>query len=79
MKQIVYEVVIFLHLMGFTNKNSKIKLLTNMYTNQVEIEPEALINIINSLIDELNNKKVNTSIISNLENYVSIIRTESSY
>lgn len=79
MKQIVYEVVIFLHLMGFTNKNSKIKLLTNMYTNQVEIEPEALINIINSLIEELNNKKVNTSIISNLENYVNIIRTESSY
>lgn len=79
MKQIVYDIVVFLHLMGYTNKNSKLKLLTNMYTNQVEIENEALINIIESIIDELKKKEVNESIISNLHNFIDIINCESSY
>lgn len=79
MKQIVYEIVVFLHLMGYTNRNSKIKLLTNMYNNQVEIENEALINIIQSIIDELNEKNTNESIISNLENYIELINRESLY
>ncbi|HIH34955.1 MAG TPA: hypothetical protein HA355_02520 [Methanosphaera sp.] len=79
MKQIVYEIVVFLHLMGYTNKNSKIKLLTNMYNNQVEIENEALINIIQSIIDELSEKNTNKSIISNLDNYIDYINKESQY
>lgn len=79
MKQIVYEIVIFLHLMGYTNKNRKIKMLTEMYNHHLEIEPEALVNIVNSLIEELKDKKVNNSIIVNLEEYVNIINRESSY
>lgn len=79
MKQIVYEIVVFLHLMGYTNKNSKIKLLTNMYNNQVEIENEALIKIIQSIIDELSEKNTNKSIISNLDNYIDYINKESQY
>lgn len=79
MKQIVYEIVIFLHLMGYTNKNRKLKMLTEMYNHQLEIEPEALVNIVNSLIEELKDKKVNNSIIVNLEDYVNIINRESSY
>lgn len=79
MKQIVYEIVIFLHLMGYTNKNRKLKMLTEMYNHQLEIEPEALVNIVNSLIEELKAKKVNNSIIVNLEEYVNIINRESSY
>lgn len=65
--------------MGYTNKNSKIKLLTNMYNNQVEIENEALINIIQSIIDELSEKNTNKSIISNLDNYIDYINKESQY
>lgn len=79
MKQIVYEIVVFLHLMGYTNKNSKIKLLTNMYNNQVEIENEALINIIQSIIDELEERNTNESVISNLQNYIELINRESLY
>lgn len=79
MKQIVYNIVVFLHLMGYTNKNSKIKLLTNMYNNQVEIENEALINIIESIKDDLNRDNVNKSIISNLDSFVDTINHESSY
>lgn len=79
MKQIVYEIVIFLHLMGYTNKNRKLKMLSEMYNHQLEIEPEALVNIVNSLIEELKAKKVNNSIIVNLEEYVNIINRESSY
>ena len=79
MKQIVYEIVIFLHLMGYTNKNRKLKMLTDMYNHKLEIEPEALINIVNSLIEELKEKKVNNSIISNLEEYITVINRESSY
>lgn len=79
MKQIVYEIVVFLHLMGYTNKNSKIKLLTNMYNDQVEIENEALIKIIQSITDELTEKNTNESIIANLNNYIDIINKESQY
>jgi hypothetical protein len=79
MKQIVYEIVVFLHLMGYTNKNSKIKLLTNMYNNQVEIENEALINIIESISADLSKKNTNESIIAYLDNYIDIIHEESKY
>ena len=79
MKQIVYEIVVFLHLMGYTNKNTKLNLLTNMYNNQVEIEKEALINIIKSLSQELSENNVNNSIISNLNSYIDIIEYESQY
>lgn len=79
MKQIVYEIVVFLHLMGYTNKNSKIKLLTNMYNDQVGIENEALINIVQSINDELKEKNANESIISNLDNYIDYINKESQY
>lgn len=79
MKQIVYEIVVFLHLMGYTNKNSKLKLLTNMYNNQVEIENEALINIVESISEELKEDNVNESITSNLDSYVDLINRESSY
>ena len=47
MNQIVYEVVVFLHLMGY--HDTKLKLLTNMYQNKLEIENEAIIQIINDL------------------------------
>lgn len=79
MKQIVYEIVVFLHLMGYTNKNTKLKLLTNMYNNQVEIEKEALVNIIESLSEELLENNVNNSIISNLNSYIDTIEHESQY
>lgn len=79
MKQIVYDIVVFLHLMGYTNRNTKLKLLTNMYSDKVEIENEALVNIIESIIDDLNKKEVNQSIISNLNDYINIINRESSY
>ena len=58
MKQIVYEIVVFLHLIGY-NKDSKLKLLSDMYNNQVEIENEALINIIKSIKDELIERNTN--------------------
>lgn len=64
--------------MGYT-KNTKIKLLSNMYQDKVEIEPEALINIIDSIIDDLNKKDIHPSIINNLENYKELIHTESQY
>ena len=79
MKQIVYEIVVFMHLMGYTNKNRKLKLLTNMYNNQVEIENEALINIIESITVELKENNVNESIISNLDDYIDLINHESQY
>ncbi len=79
MKQIVYEIVVFLHLMGYTNKNTKLKLLTNMYNNQVEIEKEALVNIIESLSEELSENNVNNSILSNLNSYIDTIEHESQY
>lgn len=79
MKQIVYEIVVFLHLIGYTNKNSKLKLLTNMYNNQLEIENDALINIVKSIKDELMERNTNESIISNLQNYIDLINEESQY
>ena len=79
MKQIVYEIVVFLHLIGYTNKNSKLKLLTNMYNNQLEIENDALIKIIESIKDELIQRNTNESIISNLQNYIDLIDEESQY
>ena len=79
MKQIVYEIAVFLHLMGYTNKNTKLKLLTNMYNNQVEIEKEALVNIIESLSEELSENNVNNSILSNLNSYIDTIEHESQY
>ena len=79
MKQIVYEIVVFLHLIGYTNKNSKLKLLTNMYNNQLEIENDALINIIKSIKGELIERNTNESIISNLQNYIDLINEESQY
>ncbi|RAP48656.1 MAG: hypothetical protein BZ135_00315 [Methanosphaera sp. rholeuAM6] len=79
MKQIVYEIVVFMHLMGYTNKNRKLKLLTDMYNNKVEIEHEALVNIIESITDELKENNVNESIVSNLNDYVDLINHESQY
>lgn len=78
MKQIVYEIVVFLHLIGY-NKDSKLKLLTDMYNNQVEIENEALINIIKSIKDELIERNTNESIISIVQNYIDLINKESQY
>ncbi|MBE6486088.1 MAG: hypothetical protein E7Z85_04505 [Methanosphaera stadtmanae] len=79
MKQIVYEIVVFLHLIGYTNKNSKIKLLTNMYNNQLEIENDALIKIIESIKEELIERNTNESIVSNLQSYIELINEESQY
>lgn len=79
MKQIVYEIVVFLHLIGYTNKNSKIKLLTNMYNNQLEIENDALIKIIESIKEELIERNTNESIVSNLQSYIDLINEESQY
>lgn len=79
MKQIVYDIVVFLHLMGYTNKNTKLKLLTNMYSNKVEIESGALINIVESIIDDLKKNDVNESIIGNLYDFIDLINYESSY
>ena len=78
MKQIVYEIVVFLHLIGY-NKDSKLKLLTDIYNNQVEIENEALINIIKSIKDELIERNTNESIISIVQNYIDLINKESQY
>ena len=78
MKQIVYEIVVFLHLIAY-NKDSKLKLLTDMYNNQVEIENEALINIIKSIKDELIERNTNESIISIVQNYIDLINKESQY
>ncbi|MEE1117005.1 hypothetical protein [Methanosphaera sp.] len=78
MKQIVYEIVVFLHLIGY-NKDSKLKLLSDMYNNQVEIENEALINIIKSIKDELIERNTNESIISIVQNYIDLINKESQY
>lgn len=78
MKQIVYEIVVFLHLIGY-NKDSKLKLLTDMYNNQLEIENEALINIIKSIKDELIERNTNESIISIVQNYIDLINKESQY
>lgn len=79
MKQIVYDIVVFLHLMGYTNKNRKLKLLSDMYNNRVEIENEALINIIKSISEELEERNVNSSIIANLDSYIELINYESQY
>lgn len=79
MKQIVYDIVVFLHLMGYTDKNRKLKLLSDMYNNKVEIENEALINIVESISEELKEKNVNKSIISNLDSYIDLINHESQY
>ena len=78
MKQIVYEIVVFLHLIGY-NKDSILKLLSDMYNNQVEIENEALINIIKSIKDELIERNTNESIISIVQNYIDLINKESQY
>ncbi len=79
MKQIVYEIVVFLHLIGYTNKNSKLKLLTNMYNNELEIENDALIKIIESIKEDLIKRNTNKSIISNIQNYIDLINKESQY
>lgn len=78
MRQIAYNIVVFLHLMGYSD-NSKIKLLTNMYQNNLEIENSALVEIVKNIIDDLKDKNVNTSIISNLEAYVEEIQYEMTY
>lgn len=79
MKQIVYDIVVFLHLMGYTNRNTKLKLLTNMYSDKVEIEKDALVNIVESIIDDLKKSNVNESIIGNLYDFIDLINHESSY
>ncbi len=79
MKQIVYEIVVFLNLMGYDDRNSKIRLLTNMYNNQLDMEKDAIINILESLIAELNKNNVHESIIANLDNYITLINRESEY
>lgn len=78
MRQIAYNIVVFLHLMGYSD-NSKIKLLTNMYQNNLEIENSALVDIVKNIIDDLKDKNVNSSIISNLEGYVEEIQYEMNY
>ncbi|MBQ6219765.1 MAG: hypothetical protein IJJ47_08540 [Methanosphaera sp.] len=78
MRQIAYNIVVFLHLMGYSD-NSKIKLLTNMYQKNLEIENSALVEIVKNIIDDLKDKNVNTSIISNLEAYVEEIQYEMTY
>lgn len=50
-----------------------------MYNNQVEIENEALINIIKSIKDELIERNTNESIISIVQNYIDLINKESQY
>ena len=79
MKQIVDEIVVFLNLMGYDDRNSKIRLLTNMYNNQLDMEKDAIINILESLIAELNKNNVHESIIANLDNYITLINRESEY
>ena len=64
--------------MGYSD-NSKIKLLTNMYQKNLEIENSALVEIVKNIIDDLKDKNVNTSIISNLEAYVEEIQYEMTY
>ncbi|MBR0472254.1 MAG: hypothetical protein IJI98_06100 [Methanosphaera sp.] len=65
--------------MGFTNKNTKLKLLTNMYNDKVEIESEALVNIVESIVDDLKKRNVNESIVSCLYDFIDLINHESSY
>lgn len=77
MNQIVYEIVVFLHLMGY--HDSKLKLLINMYQDKLEIESEALINILESVITDLKNKNYHESIISNIYDYIELINNESQY
>ncbi|RAP52997.1 MAG: hypothetical protein BZ133_00250 [Methanosphaera sp. SHI613] len=77
MNQIVYEIVVFLHLMGY--HDTKLKLLTNMYKNKLEIENEAIIQIINDVIVDLKKRNAHESIIANLDNYINIINNESQY
>ena len=77
MRQIAYNIVVFLHLMGY--KSSKLKLLTSMYQKQLDIEASAMIDIVKSIIDDLNKKNVNPSIISNLNNYIETIQHEMEY
>ena len=65
--------------MGYDDRNSKIRLLTNMYNNQLDMEKDAIINILESLIAELNKNNVHESIIANLDNYITLINRESEY
>ena len=77
MNQIVYEIVVFLHLMGY--HDTKLKLLTNMYQNKLEIENEAIIQIIRDVIVDLEKRNTHESIIANLYKYIDIINSESQY
>ena len=77
MNQIVYEIVVFLHLMGY--HDTKLKLLTNMYQNKLEIENEAIIQIIRDVIVDLEKRNTHESIIANLNSYIDIINSESQY
>ena len=77
MNQIVYEIVVFLHLMGY--HDTKLKLLTNMYQNKLEIENEAIIQIIRDVIVDLEKRNTHESIIANLNGYIDIINSESQY
>lgn len=67
MKQLVYEIVVFLHLMGYND--SRLKLLINMYQDKVDIEPDALINIVKSINDDLVEKDFHESIINNISDF----------
>jgi len=75
MKQIVYEVVVFLHLLGY-RKNGKIKLLSNMYKNRLEIENTALLSILDSIADDLRSDGLNESVIHNIDNFKKRIMIE---
>lgn len=59
--------------------DTKLKLLTNMYQNKLEIENEAIIQIINDVISDLEKRNTHKSIIANLHNYIDIIINESQY
>ena len=59
--------------------DTKLKLLTNMYQNKLEIENEAIVQIIQDIILDLKKRNTHESIIANLYNYIDIINAESQY
>lgn len=77
MRQLVYELVVFLHLVDY--HDSRMKMLTAMYQDEVELEPNALLNIINSIIDDMLDKNRDHAIIDCLDKYKEDIIREYTY
>ncbi|MBE6488362.1 MAG: hypothetical protein E7Z86_06590 [Methanosphaera stadtmanae] len=77
MKQLVYDLVVFLHLVDY--HDSRMKMLTAMYNNELELEPDALVNIVDSITDDLKDKKRDVALINCVDEYKERIITESNY